>query len=356
MDDKPQQTFLGLTMDKKENNVLRALIAAARRGQAVSDVFDLMYETSLPYCELRDILNALISQKEVEYIDIRTYKFIGDISREIGEEPEEDEDGEPTDDDNGEIIEERLSHLRRHRLELFRRMRRNSGISDDDDGGTDESDEALCDDEDNTGTDIFDEDDEPLFSDEDDEYDEDNDEEVLHKNLVKILTDEREKSKLRAEALRLCVREGYISESMLCERLKTDRDTASDICIGLYLNDITEADVEGEGYKLCISEEFFLSCCAEADERKKSLGGLSDVIKKIALQRQAEEEMNKLRSIILSDTSLNRTKAIIKAEGCLLAVRDAGNEIYAAVYKNIIDRLKSMSDYMFDRLKKQSEG
>lgn len=44
-----------------------------------------MYETSLPYADLKNILDDLIVQNEVEDINVKTYKFIGSIDRNFGE-------------------------------------------------------------------------------------------------------------------------------------------------------------------------------------------------------------------------------------------------------------------------------
>ncbi len=50
---------------------------------------------------------------------------------------------------------------------------------------------------------------------------------------------------------------------------------------------------------------------------------------------------------------MTRSKAVIKAEGCLCAARDIGSDKAAAVYEKIIFELNNMSDYMFNRLKSQ---
>ncbi len=68
-------------MDKKMIKVLKPCIENARSGKKDINVFDLMYETSLAYPELKVILDKLVLKKELAEIDIKTYKFIGDINR-----------------------------------------------------------------------------------------------------------------------------------------------------------------------------------------------------------------------------------------------------------------------------------
>lgn len=72
-------------MNNTQIQVLKSLTKSARSGCAEVDIFDLMYETSLPYADLKNILDDLIVQNEVEDINVKTYKFIGSIDRNFGE-------------------------------------------------------------------------------------------------------------------------------------------------------------------------------------------------------------------------------------------------------------------------------
>ncbi len=72
-------------MDKKFLKVLTVCIAKAREGETDMNIFDLMYETSLPYSELKEIIDTLISDDEVVQLDIKTYRFIGDVNRDFDE-------------------------------------------------------------------------------------------------------------------------------------------------------------------------------------------------------------------------------------------------------------------------------
>lgn len=66
-------------MDKTYYKVLKECIENARKGETDINVFDLMYETSLPYPELKDILDELVSESELVQADLKTYKFIGEL-------------------------------------------------------------------------------------------------------------------------------------------------------------------------------------------------------------------------------------------------------------------------------------
>lgn len=58
--------------------VLRYCIDGARRGEREISVFDLMYE-GIEYTDLRDVLTTLAEQGEIEIIDIKTFRFIGEV-------------------------------------------------------------------------------------------------------------------------------------------------------------------------------------------------------------------------------------------------------------------------------------
>lgn len=272
-----------------------------------------------------------VDSKYMEFRKRHTREQNDKIKREERDEDEDDEDDEET------MNRRRREYLERRRRELIARLQEDMDENKDDD-----------DDEDNN-----------LFSDDedDDDYEEDDsdDGETLQSKLIEILTSENEFGKLLAKALKLCVSEGNIYDEMLSRHLNIQKTVAYEVCFWLYINDFIEKD-ENKGYKLAVPEALFYSCCIEARERKEHVGTLVDALKRISEQKQREEEDSKIKALILSDISLNRAKAIVKAQGCLMAVQDADNDVCVSIYKNIICKLSNMSDYTFNKLKKQLSG
>lgn len=141
----------------------------------------------------------------------------------------------------------------------------------------------------------------------------------------------------------------------------------------MYVNDFVKRDESDENKNLlAIPENTFFSCCQEAEERKNSLGHLAGAFKKISDQKQKKEQEErvalqkhvnnyqfrkvvraKLIALVCTDLKMTRTKAITKAEGCLFAAHDIGNDNAVVVYEKVIFELNNMSDYMFNRLKSQ---
>ena len=110
-------------MNKAFLKVINTCIKLSREGEAEISVFDLMYETDLPYLVLKDMLDKLVAENELAEIDIKTYKFIGDINRKFDEfEPE------PI----PESLDDRIAILERRRQELLAKMERESGDEPDD--------------------------------------------------------------------------------------------------------------------------------------------------------------------------------------------------------------------------------
>lgn len=277
---------------------------------------------------------------------------------------EEDED-----DDEEEINRRRREYLERRRRELIARLQAETDEEDDDDiFGDDDDDEDEEEDDDN---------DNPF---EDDEFSmtvhalfaKSEEEEMLEK-IRNLLIDGDRNSKLAVAALKLCASEGYVSPWLLCKTQRIDDSTAEFICFWLYVNDFIKRDESDENkYLLAIPENAFFSCCQEAEERKNSLGHLAGTLKKIGERKQKKEQEEraslqkyannyqfrkvvraKLISLVRTDLKMTRAKAITKAEGCLCAARDMGNDKVAAVYEKVIFELNNMSDYMFNRLKSQ---
>ena len=281
---------------------------------------------------------------------------------------EEDDDGDD-DADEEEMNRRRREYLERRRRELIARMQEETDEEDDDE----DNDDLFEDEEDEEE----DEEDNPF---EDDKFSmtahslfaKSEEEEMLEK-IRKLLIDEDRNSKLAVAALKLCASEGYVSPWLLCKTQHADDSTAEFICFWLYVKDFIKRDDSDENrYLLAIPENTFFACCNEAEERKNSLGHLAGTLKKIGerKQKKGHEERDslqkyannyqfrkvvraKLIALVRTDLKMTRAKAITKAEGCLCAARDMGNDKATAVYEKVIFELNNMSDYMFNRLKSQ---
>lgn len=281
----------------------------------------------------------------------------------------EEDDDEDDDADEEEINRRRREYLERRRRELIARLQAETDEEDDDE----DNDDFFEDEEDKEE----DEEDDPF---EDDEFSmtthslfaKSEEEEMLEK-IRKLLIDEDRNSKLAVAALKLCASEGYVSPWLLCKTQNVDDSTAEFICFWLYVKDFIKRDDSDENkYLLAIPENLFFACCQEAEERRNSLGHLAGTLKKIGEQKQKKEQEEraslqkyvnnyqfrkvvraKLIALVRTDLKMTRAKAITKAEGCLCAARDMGNDKAAAVYEKVIFELNNMSDYMFNRLKSQ---
>lgn len=291
-------------------------------------------------------------------------RHIDERSDTIKREEDEDDDA-----DEEEINRRRREYLERRRRELIARLQAETDEEDDDE----DNDDFFEDEEDKEE----DEEDDPF---EDDEFSmtthslfaKSEEEEMLEK-IRKLLIDEDRNSKLAVAALKLCASEGYVSPWLLCKTQNVDDSTAEFICFWLYVKDFIKRDDSDENkYLLAIPENLFFACCQEAEERRNSLGHLAGTLKKIGEQKQKKEQEEraslqkyvnnyqfrkvvraKLIALVRTDLKMTRAKAITKAEGCLCAARDMGNDKAAAVYEKVIFELNNMSDYMFNRLKSQ---
>mgnify|MGYP001852910498 FL=1 len=281
----------------------------------------------------------------------------------------EEDDDEDDDADEEEMNRRRREYLERRRRELIARLQAETDEEDDDE----DNDDFFEDEEDEEE----DEEDDPF---EDDEFSmtthslfAKSEEEEMREKISNLLIDEDRNSKLAVAALKLCASEGYVSPWLLCKTQNVDDSTSEFICFWLYVNDFVKRDESDENkYLLAIPENTFFSCCQEAEERKNSLGHLAGAFKKISDQKQKKEQEErvalqkhvnnyqfrkvvraKLIALVRTDLKMTRTKAITKAEGCLFAAHDIGNDNAVVVYEKVIFELNNMSDYMFNRLKSQ---
>ena len=280
----------------------------------------------------------------------------------------EEDDDEDDDADEEEMNRRRREYLERHRRELIARLQAETDEEDDDEEDDDifDEDEGGYDEEDNPfADDAFSMDEYSLVAKSEDEK--------MREKISNLLNDGDYNSKLAVAALKLCASEGYVSPWLLCKTQNVDDSTAEFICFWLYVKDFIKRDDSDENrYLLAIPENTFFACCNEAEERRNSLGHLAGTLKKIGEQKQKKEQEErvalqkhvnnyqfrkvvraKLIALVCTDLKMTRTKAITKAEGCLFAAHDIGNDNAVVVYEKVIFELNNMSDYMFNRLKSQ---
>ncbi len=113
------------------DKVLNACVLRARGGKLHINVFDLMYETSLSYPQLKEIADGLLSAGELAAVDLKTYKFTGDVNRPLAE-PEEPADLREDDGyDENDPLAARLAFLERRREKLIERMK-TANLKEDD--------------------------------------------------------------------------------------------------------------------------------------------------------------------------------------------------------------------------------
>ena len=326
-----------------------------------------------------------LNRRRREYLEKRRQELIARLREELCESDDDDDD----DADEEEINRRRREYLERRRRELIARMQEEMAENDDDD----DDDRILIndDDDDDDDNDLLGDDDDDEDEEEDDEDDDDNpfeddkysmtahslfaksEEEEMLEKIRNLLIGGDRNSKLAVAALKLCASEGYVSPWLLCKTQHADDSTAEFICFWLYVNDFIKRDENDENkYLLAIPENLFFACCNEAEERRKSLGHLAVTLKKISEQKQKKEHEErdslqkyannyqfrkvvraKLIALVRTDLKMTRAKAITKAEGCLCAARDMGNDKAAAVYEKVIFELNNMSDYLYTRLKSQ---
>lgn len=139
-------------MNVQQLKVYSTMLKNYRNGVG-SDVFELMYQSSLDYGEVKSVLDGLILDGDAEMLDIKTYGLIGDVEAraavifEAVNRSEPLEEGNelldnPDDFDLGEDEDAELDELE----SLFKRIKRECDDDDDDDEipEDDEDDEEDC--------------------------------------------------------------------------------------------------------------------------------------------------------------------------------------------------------------------
>ena len=298
------------------------------------------------------------------------WRVKGDIAqadRACKEQAEEEEEEEKN--------RRRREYLEKRRLELMARAHNEADDEDDEyDVDEDEDSEYIVDDDDE------DDDDENVIDDDGDTDDgsekaepsffEADEEQNLHKKLVDLILDGSRNSQLAVSALKLCAGEGYVSPWLLCKTVGADKDQAEFICFWLHRHGLIERDGKDENkYLLAVPESLLFTCFREAGECKdpsgaENTGGQKQPIRQSGRAadqkyvnglRIKKDVRAKLTALVRTDLKMTRAKAITKAEGCLYAARDMGNEKAAAVYEKVIFELNNMSDYMFNCLKSRPD-
>ena len=320
---------------------------------------------SVTYKEAARVVDELVGAGEAAPLaDELNYEYI--VKERVSPSNGRKSDSMSADSESGDIVSEYRNFLKRHIDERADTIKREEDDDEDnDDLFEDEEDEEEDEEDDPFEDDEFSMTTHSLFA-------KSEEEEMLEK-IRKLLIDEDRNSKLAVAALKLCASEGYVSPWLLCKTQNVDDSTAEFICFWLYVKDFIKRDDSDETrYLLAIPENTFFACCNEAEERRKSLGHLAGTLKKISEQKQKKEQEEraslqkytnnyqfrkvvraKLIALVRTDLKMTRAKAITKAEGCLCAARDMGNDKAAAVYEKVIFELNNMSDYMFNRLKSQ---
>lgn len=360
--------------DSAEFDARRELNALLKEG-FISIVGDRRYKIIVDIYTLRKniLKGAAEDADDCELVKSEAYRFdCGDIVDSVWQtksdiaKPESGR-AEQEEDVEEEINRRRREYLEKRRLELIARMREEMAESEED--GDDEDDDGL-----------FSDDEEDNEEEEDDEFSMTahalfvkSEEEEMHEKIRNLLIDGDRNSKLAVAALKLCASEGYVSPWLLCKTFGVDEDTANFVCFWLYINDFIKRDLnDANKYLLDMSEKVFFACCREAEERKNSLGNLAGTLKKISERKQEKEQEErtsfqkyansyqfkkvvraKLIALVRTDLKMTRAKVIIKAEGCLHAARDIGNDNAAAVYEKVVAEIRNMSEYMYNRLKSQ---
>lgn len=258
------------------HKVLHALSTCAGEREW-ADVFDILYETSLPYSTVKETLDKFIAQGAAEQRDARTYRLTGDAlpeellseckRAEKQEKTEKSEKSEkPSARTNAQTgrgrrtIEERLAELERRRQALLAQAK------DEDEEDEDAPSEGAKDPPEDHAYDLrrqwaerFGDDD--LFTEEElkaiEEDDEDEDDEVDLLRFANVMNTFDEKCKA---ALAFAITEGYATRSLFQRSICVGFTTASRILERLIrAGHISDDATNGARHRVLIGREEFLA-------------------------------------------------------------------------------------------------
>ena len=258
------------------HKVLHALSTCAGEGEW-ADVFDILYETSLPYSTVKETLDKFIAQGAAEQRDARTYRLTGDAlpeellseckRAEKQEKTEKSEKSEkPSARTNAQTgrgrrtIEERLAELERRRQALLAQAKDEDEEDEDapSEGAKDPPEDHACDLR-RQWAERFGDDD--LFTEEElkaiEEDDEDEDDEVGLLRFANVMNTFDEKCKA---ALAFAITEGYATRSLFQRSICVDFTTASRILERLIrAGYISDDATNGARHRVLIGREEFLA-------------------------------------------------------------------------------------------------
>lgn len=258
------------------HKVLHALSTCAGEGEW-ADVFDILYETSLPYSTVKETLDKFIAQGAAEQRDARTYRLTGDAlpeellsDRKTAEKQEKTEKSEKSEKPSARTnaqtgrgrrtIEERLAELERRRQALLAQAK------DEDEEDEDAPSEGAKDPPEDHAYDLrrqwaerFGDDD--LFTEEElkaiEEDDEDEEDEVDLLRFANVMNTFDEKCKA---ALAFAITEGYATRSLFQRSICVGFTTASRILERLIrAGYISDDATNGARHRVLIGREEFLA-------------------------------------------------------------------------------------------------
>ena len=258
------------------HKVLHALSTCAGEGEW-ADVFDILYETSLPYSTVKETLDKFIAQGAAEQRDARTYRLTGDAlpeellsehkTTEKQDKAEKSEKSEkPSARTNAQTgrgrrtIEERLAELERRRQALLAQAKDEDEEDEEapSEGAKDPPEDHACDlrrqwAERFGDDDLFTE--EELKAIEEDDEDEDDEEDFLRFANVMNTFDEKCKA-----ALAFAITEGYATRSLFQRSICVGFTTASRILERLIrAGYISDDATNGARHRVLIGREEFLA-------------------------------------------------------------------------------------------------
>ena len=371
-------------MERKEAKVQKYLLG--RAGGEI-DVFDLMYETSLPYPEAKAVLDQYAAESKVEVIGCRTYRLLGDGWRSpkdeaewgtLGEEERrarlerrkeerrrqaedvlaEDASAEDTQraedvgetSDEAELLRRRREYLERRRMELIRRIQME-----------DEEDDDCREDAESAGY---------------DDDDDDNDSELKAK-LRTLMADASPEGKDKLSIVRYAVEHGSVTVQILIHELGFSEKNAREMIRKLNAEGIL-GNRGKTSYPSLISYDLYIECRAaqEGSGNKREQTDPNDPDGAHTAQKDTEDGQSEtdgeisgggnaasddfeekvrvcLKALIYDDLTLSRTKALLKARGALFVANRIGAEGIISIYDAIVQALDCMTDYQFLRLRSQ---
>ncbi len=121
-----------MTDIQSKNNVLSAFMRQAQNGVRIWNVFDVMYETDLPYPALKELLDSLEKSGDVVCRDVKTYEYTGAVER--GDVTPSEKDFA---DGKREIFSRYLEEFKSDNCDLFNLTDCGDGDDDDDEDEND---------------------------------------------------------------------------------------------------------------------------------------------------------------------------------------------------------------------------